>query len=271
LPVSFVESCAKLSGREALIYLLLEHQSTSDPLMALRLLGYLNRIWQQVIKRDPSGRLIPAIIPLVVYHGAKCWQAPTRFAELVDLNDEDKQTMASLIPDFGYLIDDLSGQSDEQLSARAIGQVGLLTLLSLQRLPNAAEPEAVFERMTDLIAQVVSAPSGMEALTAVLCYLFKVSESEPLVIRKLLEEKVGQRAVEVYMTTADRLKEEGRAEGEAKGRAEGRAEILSKLLTLKFGALSAEIEEQLGKADIEDLDKWSERVLSAQRLEEVFA
>jgi hypothetical protein len=99
----------------------------------------------------------------------------------------------------------------------------------------------------------------MEALTAVLCYLFKVFESEPMVIKKLLEEKVGQRAVEAYMITADRLKEQGRAE------------ILRKLLTLKFGALSEEIEERLRKADIENLDKWSERVLNVQRLEEVFA
>lgn len=157
-----------ISGREALIYLLLEHQSSSDALMALRLLGYLNRIWQHEIKREPNMRLIPAIIPLVVYHGAKGWRSPVRFVELIDLDVEVRGSLASFIPDFEYVLDDLSGQSDEQLRCRAIGHLGILTLLSLQRFAQAAEPESVFEKLTDLIAQVLSAPSGMEALEAIL-------------------------------------------------------------------------------------------------------
>ncbi|MBN1654964.1 MAG: Rpn family recombination-promoting nuclease/putative transposase [Deltaproteobacteria bacterium] len=164
-----------------------------------------------------------------MYHGDKGWQSPISFLELIDLDGGSKQSMASLMPDFRYRLDDLSGQSDERLRVRAIGHVGILTLLSLQRFPNASNPEAVFEKLTDLISEVLSAPSGMEASTAVLCYLFKVSDPEPLVIRELLQTKVGQRAVEAYMTTADRLKEQGRAEGEAKGR----AEILSKLFNVE--------------------------------------
>ena len=38
---------ANIAGREAFVYLLLEHQSTIDLLMPLRLLRYLLRIWDR--------------------------------------------------------------------------------------------------------------------------------------------------------------------------------------------------------------------------------
>jgi hypothetical protein len=130
------------------------------------------------------------------------------------------------------------------------------------------------ERMTDLMTAVISASSGVQALTAILCYLFKVSDPEPSSIIEVLETKVGTRAVEAFMTYAERLIQQGRAEGEARGRAEGeakgRAEILRKQMTLKFGPLSPEMAKRINSAAITDLDRWSERVLSAQRIEEIF-
>ena len=136
--------------------------------------------------------------------------------------------------------------------------------------------------MTDLMTAVIAAPSGVQALTAILCYLFKVSDPEPSSIIAVLESKVGAQAVEAFMTYAERLIQQGeakgvakgRVEGEAKGRVEGetqgRAEMLRKLVTLKFGPLSAEMEKSISSATIADLDRWSERVLSAQRPEDIF-
>jgi predicted transposase/invertase (TIGR01784 family) len=267
-----------LSGREALIYVLLEHQSTIDPLMPLRLLGYMSRIWERIVKQDPKAKAIPAIVPLVIYHGSRPWTAPTRFIDIVNLEPRDKQELAATVPDFGFWLDDLSDQSDKQLRARAMTELGVVTLLSLQRLPNAPDPTAAFAQMIDLIAAVTAVPSGVEALAAILCYVFKVSDPEPSAIKELLESRVGARAEEAFMTTAERLIQQGeakgeakgRAEGEARGRAEGRAELLVRLLTLKFGPLSPETEKRLGSAAIADLDRWSERVLSAQHLEEIF-
>ena len=66
---------------------------------------------------------------------------------------------------------------------------------------------------------------------------------------------------------------EGRAEGEAKGRAEGEcagaARVLAKLLTLKFGPLTAANEERLRSASAQDIERWTERVLNAATLDDV--
>jgi hypothetical protein len=46
--------------------------------------------------------------------------------------------------------------------------------------------------------------------------------------------------------------------------------VLLRLLRLKFGPLSPEVEEQVRSADAARLLSWSERVLTAERLQDVF-
>jgi len=61
------------------------------------------------------------------------------------------------------------------------------------------------------------------------------------------------------------------AQGEAKGRAEGKAETLRKQLTLKFGQLPENVSLRLPTANEPDLDRWLERVLTANSLDAVFS
>ena len=75
------------------------------------------------------------------------------------------------------------------------------------------------------------------------------------------------------MTSAERLKAEGRAEGEAKGRAEGKlggqAELLLKQLSFRFGELSNDVRAHVTAASLEQLAVYAERVLSAPSLDDV--
>lgn len=61
----------------------------------------------------------------------------------------------------------------------------------------------------------------------------------------------------------------GRAEGEARGRAEGKAATLRKLLALRFGDLTQTTELRVADATEPELDRWIERVLTADTLEGV--
>ena len=56
--------------------------------------------------------------------------------------------------------------------------------------------------------------------------------------------------------------------GRAEGQAEGRAALLQRLLTRRFGPLTAEATERLFAARIDELDSIGERLLTAQSLEE---
>ncbi|HEV2855511.1 MAG TPA: DUF4351 domain-containing protein [Thermoanaerobaculia bacterium] len=66
------------------------------------------------------------------------------------------------------------------------------------------------------------------------------------------------------------LREEGREEGRQEARQEGEARMLLRLLRLKFGPPSPEVEERVRTADADRLLEWGDRVLTAERLEDVF-
>ena len=55
-------------GRVAFIYVLFEHKSQPEPLVAFQLLRYMVRKWERSAARGRG--TLPIIIPLVVYHGA---------------------------------------------------------------------------------------------------------------------------------------------------------------------------------------------------------
>jgi hypothetical protein len=68
---------------------------------------------------------------------------------------------------------------------------------------------------------------------------------------------------------AQRYLSQGEAKGRAEGRVEGEARVLIKLLTLKFGPLSDIVRDRVQGARVEELELWTERVLSASTLDEV--
>ena len=64
--------------------------------------------------------------------------------------------------------------------------------------------------------------------------------------------------------------EQGIEKGIEKGRAEGEAKILQKLLKLRFGPLSATLEARISQASTEEIECWTDRILEAASLEDVF-
>jgi predicted transposase/invertase (TIGR01784 family) len=60
---------AKISKKDAFVYLLTEHQSQPDKLMPFRLLQYMIKIWSHHIKEKKSPLPLPVIVPLVFYTG----------------------------------------------------------------------------------------------------------------------------------------------------------------------------------------------------------
>jgi predicted transposase YdaD len=95
----------ELERRPVLLYLLLEHQSSSDRWMPLRMLVYMTRIWARHREQHPDAVRLPAIVPMVLHHSAKGWSAPTSLIELLDV---DPVLCGCLEP---YVVDSSSGSS----------------------------------------------------------------------------------------------------------------------------------------------------------------
>ena len=65
------------------------------------------------------------------------------------------------------------------------------------------------------------------------------------------------------------IREQGLEEGREQGRQEGEARLVLRQLQLKFGSLSAEVEDRVRSADAERLLVWGERVLTAESLADI--
>lgn len=257
---------ARLDGRELYLYLLLEHQSSPDHWMALRLLGALLRIWEDYLATHPGAKKLPAIVPMVVSHAEGGWSSPVTLRDLVDLDEKTFGELAAQLPNFSFLLDDLTGAQSEQLHGRSMTALGRLTLFCLKRARTSEDFLAELARWRDSLDQVLAAQNGVAALGAVLRYVLEASDAQPEDLQQLTK-SLGPKAEEAFMTGAEILTAEARAEGEAKGK----AEVLLRLLQLKFGAVPEPAAARVRSASLTDVDRWVERVITATTLESVLA
>ncbi|MDD5037693.1 MAG: Rpn family recombination-promoting nuclease/putative transposase [Methylococcaceae bacterium] len=68
----------------------------------------------------------------------------------------------------------------------------------------------------------------------------------------------------------DKARQEGREEGREEGLQQGEALLLKRLLRKRFGELSGDVERRLDQAGSGELETWTDRVLDAGSLEELF-
>lgn len=249
-----------LQGREALIYVLIEHQSGGDPLMAFRMLRYVVRIWDRYLGEHPEATRLPAVIPLVVHHNRRPWAGPTQVLDLLDLDREATEAAQEFLPRFGFLLEDLARLDEQALRARPLTPPVRMTLLLLKIAAGNSRLADDLRGWADELRAVLERPSGVEEFVALLRYIEIVGEA-PIDQLHDLVAQLGPEAEEAYVTTAEML----RVEGEARGR----AEALAQLLSLKFGPLPRAALDAVHAASTDQLESWTARVLTADTLEEV--
>lgn len=244
-PASFVDSAFRRSEsdllfsapageNECLVYLLFEHQTREEPLLALRLLRYMVRIWEAWLKPRPKALRLPVITPVVLAQNAQKWKLSPRFASLIELPVEGSEEFAAFIPDFTFRLIELAGMSFDAIRGTPAG-IMILRTMKAERL-----------------ALLLDLPVWDEAL------LVQVpQEIRDLLIRYILGSDVDFPAFErrvkllhqadlrsTTMTLAEQILQKGRQEG----RQEGLQEILINLrewvlevLLLRLGEVPAEI------------------------------
>jgi predicted transposase/invertase (TIGR01784 family) len=126
-------SIESLRGESCLIYVLFEHQSAADPLMAYRMLRYQTRIWDTWMARNPDhGGKLPPILPVVFYNGEARWSQPTELFHLLRGEPALLELMRPFMPNFRFLLDDLARTSSAELREREVSEGTKVTLLALK-------------------------------------------------------------------------------------------------------------------------------------------
>lgn len=132
----------------------------------------------------------------------------------------------------------------------------------------------------DLVARILQ-------FLAVLDWMMRLSEELELKLWHDIETIEGERNVK-YVTSVERLAiergmqqgmqegpekgmQKGLETGLAKGRAEGGSALLGRMLNRRFGPLPKSIIDRLAHATPDQLEIWADRVLEADKLDDVFA
>ncbi|MGH9939886.1 MAG: Rpn family recombination-promoting nuclease/putative transposase, partial [Blastocatellia bacterium] len=236
-------------GQPALVYLLFEHKSEPEKEVSLQLLRYKTRIWER-LPRDETG-LLPPVIPLVLYHGQKKWNAPAQFARLVAASENE--TIRRFVPQFEYHLVDLSEYDLETFKGEIILRVFLALLKYIFH-------EGLGERLPEIIAPLtrMMRQDALEYLRTILMYLSiakrQISKEDlHMAIEQTFPESTGEVIAQFALDWI--------AEGEQKGEQKSAARISLRLLERRFGAISDDLREMISSLSTEQLERLSEDLL----------
>lgn len=199
-----------LGNSPGYIYFLFEHKSYPDGLVHLQLLEYMTRIWRLDMKQSKK-RKLPVIIPLLLYHGPKRWHAKVNFSSVLA---GPVGMLAEYIPDFSYVLYDLSRYSDEDIKGPILERVVLLTLKHIFDPNFKRKMPEIFS----LLKEILNTENGLNCLKVLIKYIFSnvedlTTEQFQTIVTGVLSKDKG----EMVMTLAERLINQGRKQGLRQG------------------------------------------------------
>jgi predicted transposase YdaD len=241
---------AKISGSDALFYILWEHQRSEAPLMGLRLLSYMVRIWKRHAREGgPSTKLAP-ILPLVLAQDSDRWKTSTRFHELFAFPQGGWAAASDCTPDFAFRLLELVDLPYEDIRGTP---EGILALRSLK-----AEP--LGELLHSLVwDRGIIAGVATEAVERFFRYVLNAD-----VDREAFKAKVFAQGsttlTSTAMTLAEQFRQEGRHEGRREGRHEGeihsRRQALQDVLEVRFSPIPVGLKDALSRvSELERLEQ----------------
>jgi predicted transposase/invertase (TIGR01784 family) len=195
-----------LEGREGYVYLLFEHKSYPDRLLHLQLLEYMLKIWRLVLKQKTEISL-PVIIPMVLYHGQRKWRYGTKFSSLFSKHPEN---LAAYVPDFGFILRDLTQYSDDEIRGMVLCRAVMLLFKHISDPDIARKLPGIFA----LMREITESEGGLRFLEKILRYLFNTADGiTPDELKNMVEESLSQEKGGIFMTIAEILRKEGYEQG----------------------------------------------------------
>lgn len=270
------------AGEPIVVYVLIEHQRKVEPLMALRMLVYMTRLWEQFHRDHPGAKALPAVVPMLLHHSATGWTAATAFQDLIAGDGAARSALERYIPRFEMRLIDLSPDRESALLEEALTTIGKLALELMKAAGDDAELGRALVRVTSLLDELLGSPDGRTALGVLMRYIAATHQNlKAEKLGELFEKAMGPRGKEAIVTFIDEIELRGEARGEARGKAkgkregkregkiEGKREALLELLAARFGRVPAHLQARVRGADEATVGRWTVRVLTAATAVEV--
>ena len=259
----------------ALVCVLIEHQSDTDPLMPLRLLYFAVVYWERqwhawegMGRPRPPLRLRP-VLPIVLYTGRTPWGSNRELADLLG----EPAAFHAFAPAWRPVFWNLADQTPEALLNSGMEWLQTLAVIRVE----AAE-EAEFRTVYE---EVVRRLQDLRGRDKVRCYDLMRIVLTCAAWRRPQAEQPGLWAAAEAIQTEPELRQEMRTmaqnaveawleEGVEKGELRMARALLRKLLEKRFGDLPAELVQQISTAsDLERLQAAFEQSIQLTNLAEL--
>lgn len=216
-----------INNKEGYVYFLFEHKSYKDRMVIFQVLKYMVEIWESKIKEDKKKRKevglsdtgeieIPVILPLVVYHDKGSWNIKRTLGEMISSYDDIPDNLKKYIPNFEYLLFDLSQWQKEDIKLQSENMIAIKALSKSRHASREEAIEILIEAIElinrteekDIVTYYVS-----ECIKYMLSIRDDISEKE----MEKIAEKISIEGGELVMSVAERLRKEGEERGIQRG------------------------------------------------------
>jgi len=217
-------------------YILLEHQSTPDPLMALRVLEYITLVWQNHRKtaEHSTPLRLPVVIPVVLYPGPGQWRSARRLRDLMEIPPGIRDWVDSFSPDCRFCLIELAGLPMDRLADGATARA-ILSALQAQRTGDL-EFDAVAQIVAELFADHDQA-TALRTANHLWTYLLHHSELQTNQINQIIQTVTPPEKRTDFMSTAELLRQEGIEQGREQGIEQGRRDSILSILEVRLGPI----------------------------------
>ncbi|MDN3030072.1 MAG: Rpn family recombination-promoting nuclease/putative transposase [Candidatus Tisiphia sp.] len=231
--ISDVLFSVKFNDQDGYIFLLLEHQSTVDKMMAFRLFKYMINICDRYLTTNPKAKRLPVIYPLILYNGKKKYNAPLNIWNLFSHPDLARGFWTN---DCQFI--NVHDIPDEELKKKVWSGILLFFLKHIHERQLLKR----WQEISHLLPKLSKITIGHDHIRNLLSYtLTFIEQSDKIELEKILKNNLTKEKGEKLMPSIAQVwKEEGIQIGvqdgikigEAKGRAEGRVEGEAKLIKM---------------------------------------
>lgn len=212
----------KVAGREVLLYLLLEHQTSVDALMPLRLLCYVTEVLRH--HADEHGLPLPPVLPFVLHQGPDRWTVSTQFRDLFELPKDLESLLEAFLPTFEHALLDLTRFDPAKEEHHPQMQVIL-------QLMKAAREKRLMEFFEWVARGEVEVRLLLREDLFRRCLLYAVHIDINLDVEGIARTLSTSNELQTEaMSLAQKLRLEGRAEGRAEGMWSGKIQMLERFL-----------------------------------------
>ena len=213
------------------LYVLLEHQSTPDAWLRLRLLKYSIRIWERDRRRTPTEKQLRPIVPLVLYQGGRRWRHGREFSELFARPVREWPG----VPRYAHLLIDQTKARPDQVRGELRGRITQLAMMAVFR-----KSWPLLQRVVPLLAELVRVGATDEDWEEIVVYIAATTTREPQLWHRFADAvrrrvpgggELMNKTERMWQIYGDVREQEGRLEGRQEGRREG--ELRGKVLTIE--------------------------------------